>query len=72
MIRFTKLLDLNPDEFMVIDLDSGTVLGTNVVVCRVPDESATPGAMEDILNSDSTAHDYGMHNALPVYVSEDA
>jgi len=69
-LRIENLRDIDPDErgIIVIDLDTGTVLGTNLVVCLIPDDNATPGALEDLLSSDSAAHDYGMQNGNPLFV----
>jgi len=53
---------------MVIDKDTGTVLGTNLVACLIPDEDATPGAMEEILSSDSAAWEYAEQNGVPLFV----
>lgn len=56
-----------PGDYAVIDLDTGTVLGTNLVVVQMPDENVTPGHTELILSSDSEAWDYGNRNGLPLY-----
>lgn len=44
-----------------IDLDTGTVLGTNLVLVNIPDEE-----LEDILSSDSYAREYGAEHGIPV------
>lgn len=52
-----NVIDLNNDEYAVIDMDSGTVLGTNVVLVRIAD--ADPEEWEDILSNDSAAWEFG-------------
>ena len=69
MLRLENIRDLDEDEFMVIDLDTGTVLGTNLVIAPVPHDGMTPGALEDILSSDSAAFDYGEHNGFPLFAA---
>lgn len=52
----TALMDLNNDDYAVIDKDTGTVLGTNLALVRwdaIPEETR-----EDILTSDSAACAY--------------
>lgn len=50
---------------IVIDLDTGTVLGTNLVACLSP---ATDEELDNILSSDSLAHDYGMEHGTPLFI----
>lgn len=57
--------NLNNGDYAVIDLDSGTVLGTNVVLVRIPQDEAE---WEDIISNDSNAWEYGTENALPLAV----
>lgn len=63
MFRIDKL----NEDYAVIDLDTGTVLGTNLVLVRMPTHQED--AVEDILSNDSIAFDYGQHNGLPLYSS---
>ena len=51
------------DNIMVIDLDTGTVLGTNLVLAYV----AYP-SIDDVLNSDSSAIEYGKRHGHPLFV----
>ena len=55
-----NLLDVNNDDYVVIDLDSGTVVGTNLVAVPWPKDEEL---QEEILSSDSAAyryaHDFG-------------
>lgn len=60
----TNIVELNNDNYVVIDMDSGTVLGTNLVLVQVPDEDT----LEEILNSDSEAFDYGQEHGVPLTV----
>jgi hypothetical protein len=54
------------DNIMVIDLDTGTVLGTNLVLVYVPYPS-----IEEICSSDSAAFDYGKRHGYPLLVDVD-
>lgn len=65
-----RLVDLNDKEYMVVDLDTGTVLGTNLVVVVVPDEDAHPGLMEDIISNDSVAWGYATDLGSPLFVED--
>lgn len=57
---------LTPDRgIMVIDMDTGTVLGTNLRVCLVPE---TEDQMEEISSSDSAAWDYADSNGHPLFL----
>ena len=58
---------LNDDEYMVIDMDTGTVLGTNLVLVRVPDDE---GLMEEISASGSAAWDYAAEYGIPLKPGE--
>ncbi len=61
---FTRVIDLDPEDWAVIDLDSGTVLGTNLVL--VPARNIT----EDVMSSDSAAHDCGMKHGRIMWTTE--
>lgn len=56
-----NVIDLNNSEYAVIDLDSGTVLGTNVMLVRVPQDEAE---WEEIISNDSVAFDYAQKNGI--------
>jgi len=46
--------DLNNDKYVVIDLDTGTILGTNLMVVAL---SAVPENLRDILTGERDASD---------------
>lgn len=60
-----NVISLNNDEYAIIDLDSGTVLGTNIVLVRVPDDEQE---WENITSNDNEAWTYGTENGIPVTV----
>ena len=60
-----NLVDLNSDDYMVIDMDTGTVLGTNLVIVPVP---ASEEEIETVSSSDSAAFDYGETYGIPLLV----
>ncbi len=62
----TSVITLNPSDYFVIDLDTGTVLGTNLVLVKAPEDEET---MEEITSSDSAAWDYGTQNGIPLQVT---
>lgn len=49
----------------LIDLDTGTIIGTNVVLVTLPDSEEE---REELLSSDSAAIGYGQVNGTPVTV----
>src|SRR5690606_14313810 len=51
-------------QYAVIDLDTGTVLGTNLRLVEMP---LDPADQEEILSSDSAAHDYAQEFGIPLY-----
>ena len=59
-----NLVELNSRKFAVIDMDSGTVLGTNVCLVPWPEDE---GKLESLLNSDAEAFDYATEYGIPVY-----
>lgn len=62
----TKLDDLNEGEWVVIDMTTGTVLGTNLVICPVADWCET-----DLLDgSDDDIFEYGCSYGEPIYKKE--
>lgn len=61
----SNVINLNNDEYAVIDLDSGTVLGTNVVLVRIPQDE---DEWERITSSDSEAWEYGTENGIALTV----
>lgn len=61
----TNIIDLNNDDYVVIDKDTGTVLGTNLaLVCWnvIPEETRY-----DITSSDSAAWDYATEHGIPLH-----
>lgn len=66
----TNVVELNHRKFAVVDMDSGTVLGTNVCLVPFPDDEEE---REALLNSDSTSFTYATEHGIPVYadVQED-
>ena len=61
----TSVQSLNNDDYVVIDLDSGTVLGTNLVLVSFPEDEQE---REELLNSDTTAFNYGIEKGVPIFV----
>jgi hypothetical protein len=65
---FTPLTDdsiAQNENLVVIDKDSGTVLGTNVVLVYV-----ASGSMDDVLDSDSTAIEYAERHGRVLHVEQ--
>lgn len=58
-----NVIALNNSDYAVIDLDSGTVLGTNVVLVRIPEDEQT---WEDVTSNDSEAWEYGQEHGIPL------
>lgn len=57
----TNIHNLPAHEYVVIDLDTGTVLGTNLVLVKYP---ATEEEQDRIMSSDSAAWGYGTRNGI--------
>ena len=57
----TNINNLPAHEYAVIDLDTGTVLGTNLVLVKYPE---TEEEQDMILSSDSAAWDYGREHGI--------
>lgn len=57
-------LDSAGAEYAVIDMDTGTVLGTNLRLVRMPQNEAIS---EEVLSSDSAAHDYAREHGVSLY-----
>ncbi len=57
---------VQPDEdnWAMIDLDTGTVLGTNIVLVPVPDDE---DRWDQIQSHDATACQYGQQYGIPLY-----
>jgi hypothetical protein len=55
---------LDDDHWAVIDMDTGTVLGTNVVLVRIPDDE---DRWDRIQSHDATAWEYGQRHGIPLY-----
>lgn len=72
----TDRVDELPDNYAVIDLDTGTVLGTNLVVVDLDhavEEERKAGDMitqDQISMSDSLAHDVGTKYGRPLLVEQ--
>ena len=62
MATYVNVGDLDVMQYNVIDMDTGTVLGTNLVC--VPADMVT----EDVLSSDSDAFDLGAAFGRSLYV----
>lgn len=59
-----NVVELSHRLYAVVDMDSGTVLGTNVCLVPWPVDAYE---QENILNSDSYAFDYATENGIPLY-----
>lgn len=65
----TDIIDLNYDDYVVIDKDTGTVLGTDLaLVCWnvIPE-----GVRADITSNDSAACDYATEHGIPLHKVDD-
>lgn len=62
-----NIQDLNNDDYAVVDMDSGTVVGTNLVYVPVPSD---PDLIEEIYSSDNAAYDYAIENGKSIVISE--
>ena len=60
----TNIMDLNSDDYAVIDKDSGTVLGTDLALVPL---NITEDTREDILTSDSAALDHAHKYGTPIH-----
>lgn len=56
-MTYEALADLNNEDYLVVDLDTGTVLGANLVLIRT--SKLDEDTIEEILSDDSTAAEYG-------------
>lgn len=61
---YTDLCELPPTGWLLIDMDSGTVVGTNVVLVERPTDDALA---ESILDSDMEALNYGHQHGYRLY-----
>ena len=61
--EITRIDTLTSPRIVVIDLDTGTVLGTNLVLAHVAETIE-----EEIVSSDSAAHEYGRLFGKPLLV----
>lgn len=64
-VPVTNIMDLNNDDYAVIDKDSGTVLGTNLALVRwstIPEETR-----EDMMSSDAVAWAYAGEYGTPIH-----
>jgi hypothetical protein len=66
MKQLTKadVVQLDKDDWGVIDLDTGTVLGTNIVLVPVPDDE---DRWDEIQSHDATALQHGQQYGIPLY-----
>lgn len=55
--------ELNSKKWAVIDLDTGTVLGTNLALVELPEDEER---VESILSSDSEAFAYAAEHGIPL------
>lgn len=65
----TNLAALDYDDYVVIDKDTGTVLGINLSLVRwrgIPED-----VREDITSSDSAAWDYANEHGIPLHIVDD-
>lgn len=61
------IVDLNDNDYVVIDMTTGTVLGTNLVICPVADWCDT-----DLLDgSDDDIFEYGQRHGEPIYMESE-
>jgi hypothetical protein len=70
-MSYIAIFDLNPEDYIVVDRDTGTVLGTNLVVIK--SSNLTEDEREEISNDDSVAIEYAEDPDLaqPLWVEED-
>lgn len=61
----TDIIDLNNDDYAVIDKDTGTVLGTNLAL--VPWSTIGENMRDDITSNDSAAWDYADKYGIPLH-----
>ena len=64
-VPVTNIMDLNNDDYAVIDKDSGTVLGTNLALVRwstIPEETR-----DDMMSSDAVAWAYAEEYGTPIH-----
>jgi hypothetical protein len=66
MIALVNVIDLNSDDYAVIDLDTGTVLGTNVALVKVTEDAEE---WESLLSSDHAAVDYAYRQGRGMFVA---
>jgi len=59
-----NIIDLNNGDYSVVDLDTGTVLGTNVILVPVPKDEEE---WEAVLSNDSQAVDYAQKHGIAMY-----
>lgn len=64
MTEMTNIVELSNRRFAVVDMDTGTVLGTNV--CLVP-WPTDPHEADEVLSSDSACFDYATEYGIPLY-----
>jgi hypothetical protein len=60
------LSEIKTNRVVLIDLDTGTVLGRNVVVAYLPEYRE-----EEVTSSDSAAIDFGNEKGQPLYFDAD-
>lgn len=66
MATYAPVHMLNNDDYVVVDLDTGTVLGTNLKAIKVSDLGMFN--LEDLLSSDSIAVETAEVIGLPMLV----
>lgn len=55
-MSYSALFDLDPEAYLVVDRETGTVLGTNLVVINT--KNLSEEQVEEIVTNDSVAADY--------------
>lgn len=62
MVKLMNVVNLSSDDYVVVDLDTGTVVGTNVVLVRLSDVDA------DLVDlSDSETIDVATENGIDLF-----
>lgn len=64
-LAYTSLSDLTPDEYVVIDRDTGTVIGINLNIVPWPKKKTE---QENIISSNFFALEYANRRGRPLHV----
>jgi hypothetical protein len=65
MSNFIETSEVRGTGVVIIDMDSGTVLGTNLRMCYVPSHM-----MDAVLSSDHAATQHAIDYGIPLFVEE--